>query len=445
MFDQAKKSLRKFVGEGGAGGGSGLGTLTAIKIEPTFVADTVSNAGGWRGGERGQRGSSGWRGFRPGFRGRGRGDSSSQVRGERPMNPLGRDGQVMTCKCCGSFRHFLRDCPDSWENSRRGNGGTVNQREENAILFTGCSEQDFTVFISEAYNCAVLDSACTSTVCGRAWLDTYLDTLSETDCKTVQRQDSNKVFKFGGGTKLSSRGEYVLPALLVGNKVQIRTDVVDSDIPLLMSREAMKAAKVKLDIENDTAEIMGKAVSLNLTSCGHYCVPLGGDICVEQVHAVKLSKLSGENRKTALLKLHRQFAHPSRGKLEALLRNAGVWQGDFVQDLDDIYKKCLLCKQYASTTPRPVVGMPVASSFNEVVSMDLKLWSGGTKMRWILHMIDMYSRYTQSVFIERKRTTDVIDAIMSCWIGVFGVMKGILTDNGGGNLLGTRLGMLHLF
>ena len=43
----------------------------------------------------------------------------------------------------------------------------------------------------------------------------------------------------------------------------------------------------------------------------------------------------------------------------------------------------------------------------------------------------MYSRYTQSVFIERKKTTDVIDAIMSNWVGVFGVMKGLLADNGG--------------
>ena len=43
----------------------------------------------------------------------------------------------------------------------------------------------------------------------------------------------------------------------------------------------------------------------------------------------------------------------------------------------------------------------------------------------------MYSRYTQSVFIERKKTIDVTDAIMGNWVGVTGVMKGLLTDNGG--------------
>ena len=414
LFDQARKSLRKFVGEGSAGGGKDvLGLDEAIKVEPAFIAETRA-AGGWRGG------------FGAGPRGRLRGG------GERPMNPLGRDGQPMTCKCCGSFRHFLRDCPDSWENTRKGKPSNFNKpKEEDAVFFTGCSEQDMTVFISEAYNCAVLDSACSSTVCGEKWLETFLETLSEGERRAVQRHSSSRIFKFGGGTRLHSGGEYVLPVLLAGQRVFVRTDVVESDIPLLLSRETMKRAKVKLDVENDTAEILGKPVSLNVTSCGHYCVPLCEDVTVEQVHAVKLDNLAGKDRKSALLKLHRQFAHPSRGKLEALLRDAGVWRDNFKDDIEDIYQKCFLCKQYASAIPRPVVGLPGASKFNEMVSMDLKLWREGAGTRWILHMIDMYSRYTQSVFISRKRTTDVIDAIMSNWVGVFGVMGGLLTDNGG--------------
>ena len=69
----------------------------------------------------------------------------------------------------------------------------------------------------------------------------------------------------------------------------------------------------------------------------------------------------------------------------------------------------------------------MASQFNEKVAMDLKQWSG----RWILHIIDMWSRYTISVFIDRKRSNDVINAVMQHWIGIFGVMGSIMTDNGG--------------
>ena len=46
-------------------------------------------------------------------------------------------------------------------------------------------------------------------------------------------------------------------------------------------------------------------------------------------------------------------------------------------------------------------------------------------------MIDMWARYTVSVFINRKRPSDIIDAMMTHWIEKFGVMKSVLTDNGG--------------
>ena len=82
---------------------------------------------------------------------------------------------------------------------------------------------------------------------------------------------------------------------------------------------------------------------------------------------------------------------------------------------------------YAKTPPKPVVSMPMAKEFNEKVATDLKQWNG----LWILHMTDMWSRYTVSVFIERKKTTEVIDAVMTNWIGIFGVMEAILTDKCG--------------
>ena len=43
----------------------------------------------------------------------------------------------------------------------------------------------------------------------------------------------------------------------------------------------------------------------------------------------------------------------------------------------------------------------------------------------------MWSRYTVSVFIQRKRSSDVINALMQRWVAVFGVMESIMTDNGG--------------
>ena len=83
---------------------------------------------------------------------------------------------------------------------------------------------------------------------------------------------------------------------------------------------------------------------------------------------------------------------------------------------------------YHKTPPRPVVAMPMASCFNQKMCMDLKKWED----KWILHMIDMFSRLTISVFIDRKTPSEVLQKLLQNWIGAgYGVMSAILVDNGG--------------
>ena len=89
---------------------------------------------------------------------------------------------------------------------------------------------------------------------------------------------------------------------------------------------------------------------------------------------------------------------------------------------------CEICKLYHCTPSQQVVWFPQAENFNEKVAMNLKKWGN----RWILHLVDMWSRVTASVFINRKRSRDVIENIMLHWFRAgFGIMKSILTDNGG--------------
>ena len=184
-----------------------------------------------------------------------------------------------------------------------------------------------------------------------------------------------------------------------------------------------------MDLDTDTARIWAKDVALNLTTSGHYCIPIDRveKMSVEQVFAANFEEMDCKERHKTLIKLHRQFAHPPLKKLKALLQDAGQWKHDYQEILEDIGEKCNLCKKYMITPPRPSVGLPMASQFNEKVAMDLKHWNG----QWILHNMDIWSRYTISIFTPRKRSCDVINALMQGWIAVFGVMEAILTDNGG--------------
>ena len=443
MYEQAKKSLQKF--KGGvidSGGASGFSS-TAIKLEPVFLAENEEalwNAGyvqrgRWRG--RFARGSSfrgpsqpfnGYRGSSQPFNGY-RGASQSNAQRGRAVNPNGPDGQPMTCRACGSYRHLIRVCPDSWENLNTSRVNFTERSEDHVVLFTGFDKQAVSQLGIEAQNCAVLDSACSSTVCGQNWIENYLKCLPEYDKAKVIQNEGTRMFRFGGGTVLKSLAEYRVPAMLAGQEITLVTDVVESDIPLLLSRTAMKSARIKLDLVNDTAEIFGKGMALNMTSSGHYCVPIDkvDSVDVENVCAVNMEELTNPERIKVLSKLHRQFAHPPEKRLVSLLKDAGVWEEHYRPAIQKIIGDCELCKVYAKTPSRPVVAMPMAKVFNEKVAMDLKKWDD----HWILHMIDMWSRLTVSAFIKRKTPRSVLDKLFTNWIGVFGVMKGIMTDNGG--------------
>ena len=74
------------------------------------------------------------------------------------------------------------------------------------------------------------------------------------DRQKVKQTEGQRIFKFGGGTCLKSKGEYSLPAVIAGKEVMIKTDVVESDIPLLLLQTAVKKAAIKMDLKNDTAK-----------------------------------------------------------------------------------------------------------------------------------------------------------------------------------------------
>ena len=116
------------------------------------------------------------------------------------------------------------------------------------------------------------------------------------------------------GTCLKSKSEYSLPSVIAGKEVMIKTDVVESHIPLLLSRTAFK-----MDLENDSDTIIGKEVALNLTTSGHHCIPKdkSEEVSVESVCAVKLDALNRQDTTIhyikTLLKLHSSLIHTRTG------------------------------------------------------------------------------------------------------------------------------------
>ena len=163
-------------------------------------------------------------------------------------------------------------------------------------------------------------------------------------------------------------------------------DVVDSDIPLLLSKPDMQPLGFRLNTENDTLLI--HKIELDTTSSGHYYLPV--NYCEMEVHNVHLAieEKSFDHKKKIIHKLHRQFAHPSAKNLKALMKIADAFDSDCEEIINSISEKCEVCKRFKRTPCRPVVCLPLATKFNQVVAMDLKQFRPGI---YFLHFIDLFT------------------------------------------------------
>ena len=128
--------------------------------------------------------------------------------------------------------------------------------------------------MGETLGSAVLDNGASSTVCGTKWYKRFLETLRDAEKKKIVKIKGVRTFKFGDGNKLNSLYKVILPCVIADIEVSIITDVVNSDIPLLLSKDAMRRAGTCLNFEDDTVTMLKKKILLSCTSFGHYYFPI---------------------------------------------------------------------------------------------------------------------------------------------------------------------------
>ena len=79
--------------------------------------------------------------------------------------------------------------------------------------------------------------------------------------------------KFGDGKTVSSLKSVSIPAQIGKREVSIKTDVIDNELPLLLSKEAMKKAETKIDFTKGKINILGQEMDIKFTLSGHYSIP----------------------------------------------------------------------------------------------------------------------------------------------------------------------------
>ena len=218
--------------------------------------------------------------------------------------------------------------------------------------------------------------------------------------------------------------------------MQVPTEVVASDIPLLLSKNTLKAAGANIDFKNDTLSLYGIEQPLVNTSTGHYAISISyfseeernnqlADIILLSVGEKKTQK----ELKQIARKLHIQFNHAAGYRLLKLLKDSGNDDPELLNEIRNIESNCEICQRYKKTPARPVVTFPLAERFNECIQLDLKTY---IKDRiYFLHIIDHKTRFSAACVIYSKESEVIISAFFKIWISIFGRPEKLLVDNGG--------------
>lgn len=356
-------------------------------------------------------------------------------------NPKDSRGNYTTCRRCRSIYHWVEDCPhlsgeDKSRESKTYYGSSVEEQIYIGLFQSSVpiSSDEITCLLGETLGMAVIDSGCPKTVCGQEWFEENLKSSNITD-SDLQCLPSKAIFRFGDSDPVHASKKVLLPLNIANKDILLETEVVSSNIPLLLSKDTMKTASAKLNFDKDTITLFGNEQVMVCTSSGHYAIPIKKNSCENEpkedneVMQILFTLKEGADVKAVARKLHQQFSHPRVDRLIKFAQKAGVEDESLIEAFKEVDEHCDTCKRYKRKNPRPVVSLPLSSDFNDTIAMDLKIFKNNDI--YLMHVIDHLTRFSAGSVIRSKKKEVIVNELFKHWIGVFGCPRRILSDNGG--------------
>ena len=142
MYEDMKQSLRKFIGNSTE---NSVHIGSNVKLEPGFLAKHEREL--FKAGYVKQPYGGNMRNLHGGRCTENDGQNCGLMHMGKKRNPVGMNGKLLKCKSCGSYRHLVAECPDSWENMDKKN---ISKKDLNSMCpcVKGgiCSEEGLTRF-----------------------------------------------------------------------------------------------------------------------------------------------------------------------------------------------------------------------------------------------------------------------------------------------------------
>ena len=100
-----------------------------------------------------------------------------------------------------------------------------------------------------------------------------------------------------------------IPVLIGRQRMTMDVDIVEHEIPLLISKGAMKMMGMKIDFKRDVVIMNQDEIKLYCTRTGHYCISLsssrlGSEDINVVLHLQNLYGLTSQEKKSKSVKLY---------------------------------------------------------------------------------------------------------------------------------------------
>ena len=301
---------------------------------------------------------------------------SMYMYGRNPTDFLRR---VTRCNICDSVNHWVNKCPDK---------NTTRNQEINLFF-----QSDIDVFtkgstlVKETIGAAILDTGAAKSCTGLNWLNQYLRLLSQDDLNLVAYHSKDIFYKFGHGPQQKVTQSATFPVYIGSVKVLIEADVLQQDLPLLLSNTTLQQASAKINMKNYEVAMLGENIKLLKTSTGHCAIPItknniqSNKNCYIQNKVVKISNLN--------------------------------------QTQEECRHECLPVSSEFLDSP------VISSKLNEVIGIEIKLYQDTP----ILYILDFCTRYSVAVILKSNIAKEVIDIIDKYWISIFGRPSNIISNS----------------
>ena len=220
------------------------------------------------------------------------------------------------CSGCGRRGHWHKDAECPKNKPGAGLHPSVKTDVKDISMCNVLPAEVYATKYEGEFLLGITDTACARTVAGTQWLQKYTDALGKLGHKPLLHKEC-EAYRFGTG-KVHYSAFYVILGFELGNKiVQVRTSIINGDVPLLLSKGVLSRLGMIYDVElgrADFTKVGLRGFELQMTTSGHPAIPIIPAKVAEDVSTglqAEDLRLSSREQYTAYAVAHGSFKTPS--------------------------------------------------------------------------------------------------------------------------------------